>query len=54
MELDKMTRALATVGITSSLRFTPVGETGQDLLKYLDKSERKLMSGEAFIRIDNQ
>ncbi|KAF8621575.1 hypothetical protein AX15_007601 [Amanita polypyramis BW_CC] len=54
VELDKMTRTLAIVGITSSLRFTPVGETGHDLLQYLDKSERKLMSGEAFILIGNR
>jgi len=40
-------------GITSALRFTPVGETGQDLVNVLDKGERSLMSGEALVWIDN-
>jgi mediator of RNA polymerase II transcription subunit 17 len=54
LELDKVTQALAVVSIISSLRFTPVGETGQDLLDLADKGENKLMSGEALIRIDNR
>jgi mediator of RNA polymerase II transcription subunit 17 len=53
-ELDKVTRALAVVSIISSLRFNPVGETGQDLLDLIDKGESRLMSGEALIRIDNR
>lgn len=54
LELDKVTQALAVVSIISSLRFTPVGETGQDLLDLADKGESRLMSGEALIRIDNR
>ncbi len=54
LELDKVTQALAVISIISSLRFTPVGETGQDLLDLVDKGETRLMSGEALIRIDNR
>jgi hypothetical protein len=54
LELDKVTQALAVVSIISSLRFNPVGETGQDLLDLINKGESRLMSGEALIRIDNR
>jgi mediator of RNA polymerase II transcription subunit 17 len=54
VELDKVTESLMAAGIASGLRFTPVGETGQDLANVLDKGERSLMSGEALIWIDNQ
>ena len=54
VELDKVTESLVTAGIASGLRFTPVGETGQDLANVLDNGDRSLMSGEALIWIDNQ
>ncbi|PFH52773.1 hypothetical protein AMATHDRAFT_45989 [Amanita thiersii Skay4041] len=54
IEIDKMIRALAAVGIASTLRFTSVGETGKDLIGSLDKGVSSLMSGEAVIQIDNR
>ncbi|KAF8639838.1 hypothetical protein AX17_001093 [Amanita inopinata Kibby_2008] len=54
VEIDKMIQALANVDILSTLRFDPVGETGQDLLDSIDENSTKLVSGEAVIRIDNR
>jgi len=45
---------LMSVGIASALRFTPVGESGRDLLECIDKCGKRLMSGEALLRIDDR
>lgn len=54
VELDKVIMSLMSVGIVSALRFTPVGESGRDLLECIDKGGKRLMSGEALLRVDDQ
>lgn len=53
-ELDKIVRALDSAGIPSGLRFDPVGETGEELIKFFDDTTNKVIGGEAVLRIDNR
>ncbi|KAF8558764.1 hypothetical protein OG21DRAFT_1503716 [Imleria badia] len=51
-ELDKMVSALAHAGVPCTLRFHPVGETGQSLQRRLTGENVKRVGGEALLRID--
>jgi len=53
-EVDKITRALSAAGISSVLRFSAVGEVGQDLVKLLDEGSTTYISGEAVLRVDDR
>ena len=54
-ELDKMVSALAHAGVPCTLRFHPVGETGQSLQRRLTgESVLKRIGGEALLRIDER
>ena len=54
-ELDKMVSALAHAGVPSTLRFHPVGETGQSLQRRLTgENVLKRVGGEALLRIDER
>jgi mediator of RNA polymerase II transcription subunit 17, fungi type len=52
-EIIKTIGALSKAGISSTLRFDPVGETGKELLRLLDEDgSRSIVGGEAVLRID--
>ena len=53
MELRKAVNALNSVGIPSTLSFTSVGEAGQLLVSLLSGSGKRVVGGEAIIRMDN-
>lgn len=54
-ELDKMVSALAHAGVPCTLRFDPVGETGQSLQGRLTgENVLKRIGGEALLRIDER
>lgn len=54
-ELDKMVSALAHAGVLCTLRFHPVGETGQSLQRRLTgENALKRIGGEALLRIDER
>jgi mediator of RNA polymerase II transcription subunit 17 len=53
-EIDKMVEALSAVGIPATLRFDPVGETGQQLIRLFDDNVSNIVGGEAVLRIDNR
>ncbi|KAH0840134.1 subunit 17 of mediator complex-domain-containing protein [Lanmaoa asiatica] len=54
-ELDKMASALAHAGVPCTLRFHPVGETGQSLQRRLTgENVSKRVGGEALLRIDER
>ncbi|KAF8238727.1 hypothetical protein L208DRAFT_1421005 [Tricholoma matsutake] len=53
-EFDKAVRALSMVGIPSTLRFDPVGETGRLLIQSFSDDNTKAIGGEAVLRIENR
>lgn len=54
-ELDKMVSALAHAGVPCTLRFHPVGETGQSLQRRLTgENVLKRIGGEALLRLDER
>ncbi|KAF8974515.1 subunit 17 of mediator complex-domain-containing protein [Flammula alnicola] len=53
VELRRAVHALNAVGIPSTLSFTAVGEPGQLLVSLLSERGKKVVGGEAVIRIDN-
>ncbi|KAJ7228621.1 subunit 17 of mediator complex-domain-containing protein [Mycena pura] len=53
-EISAARDALNAVGILATLRFVPVGGTGQALMELLDASEERVIGGEAVLRIDNR
>ncbi|GLB33862.1 putative subunit 17 of Mediator complex [Lyophyllum shimeji] len=53
-EIDKMVAALSAAGIPASLRFDPVGETGRQLVQFLETGNGRVIGGEAVLRIDNR
>ncbi|KAG8218859.1 subunit 17 of mediator complex-domain-containing protein [Butyriboletus roseoflavus] len=54
-ELDKMVSALAHAGVPCTLRFHPVGETGQSLQRRLTgENVLKRVGGEALLRLDER
>jgi mediator of RNA polymerase II transcription subunit 17, fungi type len=53
-EFDKAVRALSMVGILSTLRFDPVGETGRQLIQFFNENNTKIIGGEAVLRIENR
>ncbi|KAJ6539396.1 subunit 17 of mediator complex-domain-containing protein [Mycena capillaripes] len=53
-EMLAMSGALTAVGISSALRFEPVGGTGQGIVDLLDANDDKALGGEAVLRIDNR
>ena len=54
-ELDKMVSALVHAGVPCTLRFHPVGETGQSLQRRLTgENVLKRIGGEALLRIDER
>lgn len=54
-ELDKMVSALAHAGVPCTLRFHPVGETGQSLQHRLTgETALKRVGGEALLRLDER
>ena len=53
-EFDKAARALSMVGILSTLRFHPVGETGRQLIRSFGENNAKVIGGEAVLRIENR
>ena len=54
-ELDKMVSALARAGVPCTLRFRPVGETGQSLqCRLTGENVLKRIGGEALLRIDER
>lgn len=54
MEVNTMVKALAQTGVSSVLRFNPVGETGRELVRFLTENDSKPIGGEAVLRIDNR
>lgn len=42
------------VGILSTLRFDPVGETGNQLIQSFNDNTSKVIGGEAVLRIENR
>ncbi|KAJ6485074.1 subunit 17 of mediator complex-domain-containing protein [Mycena vitilis] len=53
-EMLGMGGALTAVGIASTLRFEPVGGTGQGLVDLLDSNDGQALGGEAVLRIDHR
>ena len=54
-ELDKMVAAFHHAGVSCTLRFDAVGETGQHLQRRLGISDPSLrIGGEALLRIDDR
>ncbi|KAG6816925.1 hypothetical protein H0H87_001627 [Tephrocybe sp. NHM501043] len=53
-EVEKMVAALSVVGIPSTLRFDPVGETGLQLVQFFERTAGKVIGGEAVLRIDGR
>jgi mediator of RNA polymerase II transcription subunit 17, fungi type len=53
LELNKIIKALSVAGISSDLRFTPVGESGKALVKLLDEGSTVRIGGEAVLKISN-
>ncbi|RDB22683.1 Mediator of RNA polymerase II transcription subunit 17 [Hypsizygus marmoreus] len=53
-EIDKMAKALSAAGISSTLRFDFVGETGRQLVRLFENKSSKVIGGEAVLRIDNR
>jgi mediator of RNA polymerase II transcription subunit 17 len=53
MELCKAVDALNSAGMLSTLSFTSVGEAGQLLVSLLSGSGKKVVGGEAIIRMVN-
>ena len=54
LEFDKAVKALSTVGILSTLRFNPVGETGYQLIQSFGEDNAKVIGGDAVLRIENR
>jgi len=53
-EFDKAVQALSMVGVLSTFRFDPVGETGRQLIQSFDENNTKVIGGEAVLRIENR
>jgi mediator of RNA polymerase II transcription subunit 17 len=53
-EFDNATKALSAVGILSTLRFNPVGETGCQLIHSFWENNAKVIGGDAVLRIENR
>ncbi|KAH7926755.1 hypothetical protein BV22DRAFT_1086233 [Leucogyrophana mollusca] len=54
-ELTKMGRALLNAGIPCTLRFDPVGESGDQLInQFLAENNSRRLGGEAILRIDER
>ncbi|KAE9410597.1 hypothetical protein BT96DRAFT_984108 [Gymnopus androsaceus JB14] len=53
-QLDIVRVALTATGIPSMLRFNPVGEIGNDLIKIPVDNEVRALGGECTLRIDNR
>ncbi|KAF4619339.1 hypothetical protein D9613_005033 [Agrocybe pediades] len=51
VELRKASNALVAAGVSSSLRFNAIGERGDVLLSLFSEQKRKVVGGEAIIRI---
>jgi mediator of RNA polymerase II transcription subunit 17, fungi type len=53
-QLDAVITSLSAAGITSILRFKPVGEAGKELIQIpMDETDRGI-GGESLLRIDNR
>lgn len=54
-EINKMMGVLSKAGVTSTLRFDAVGESGKELLRLLDEDGSwSVVGGEAVLRIEKR
>lgn len=53
-ELSRMAQALSRVAISATLRFHPIGESGEQVVKSLVDDVKGKAGGEAVLRIDDR
>ncbi|KAF9009018.1 subunit 17 of mediator complex-domain-containing protein [Cyathus striatus] len=53
-EIANAARALARAGVPSSFSFTPIGETGLEIIKIVSEYGNEAVGGEAVLRIDHR
>ncbi|TDL29591.1 hypothetical protein BD410DRAFT_848954 [Rickenella mellea] len=53
-ELSRMVDALSNTHISATLRFEPIGESGEQLVKSMVNDVKTMASGEAVLRIDHR